>query len=199
MHRLAICLFALSACKSTPDPLAEQRKTCAQLAADKQLKPGLTLDACAAQLKAQADATDPVRRAGELVDRVQGLVGQGRDKRDAAGQLELRDVLSGLAELGRPAVAPALSRMKASADPELRIALAKALVAICAPDCAAAKFDCIVPALLEGTTGDKPAEVRREAEKGLTHCTGEQLGDDPAAWSRWWAGREAQAVASADK
>lgn len=199
MHRLAICVFALSACKSTPDPLAEQRKTCEQLAADKQLKAGLSIDACAQQLKAQADAADPARRAEELVDRAQGLVLQGRDKRDAANQLELRDVLTALAGLGRPAVAPTLSRLKASNDPELRIALAKVLVSTCSSDCASARYDCIVPALLEGTTYDKPSEVRKESEKGLVHCTGEQLGDDPAAWRSWWAAHEAQVAASALK
>ena len=37
---------------------------------------------------------------------------------------------------------------------------------------------------------------RKQAEKALARCTGEQLGDDPAAWRHWWAGKEAQATAA---
>jgi hypothetical protein len=44
---------------------------------------------------------------------------------------------------------------------------------------------------------DKPADVRRESEKGLMRCTGEQLGDDPAAWKKWWADRKQRGASSA--
>jgi hypothetical protein len=53
MLRLAplLCLFSLVACK--PDPLAEQRKTCQELSAQKALKPGMSVDDCAKELKAR--------------------------------------------------------------------------------------------------------------------------------------------------
>jgi hypothetical protein len=51
MAPLLVSLLAL-ACNRGPDPLAEQRKTCQQLADSKSLKAGLTVDECAKQLKA---------------------------------------------------------------------------------------------------------------------------------------------------
>jgi hypothetical protein len=53
MVRVAPLLFLLLACKKAPDPLAEQRKTCQELFAQKALKPGLSVDDCALQLKAR--------------------------------------------------------------------------------------------------------------------------------------------------
>ena len=60
MFRMApFLLFAVVACNRAPDPLAEQRKTCQQLADQKALKAGLTVDDCAKQLKARDDAAAP--------------------------------------------------------------------------------------------------------------------------------------------
>jgi hypothetical protein len=60
MRRLALCfLLASIACKNTPDPLAAERATCAQLAERKQLKSGLSVDDCALQLKAAAPVPAP--------------------------------------------------------------------------------------------------------------------------------------------
>jgi len=59
-------------------------------------------------------------------------------------------------------------------------------VAICSNDCLFSDWHCIVSALIEGVGEDKPSDVRREAEKGLMRCIGQQLGDDPAAWRKWW-------------
>lgn len=192
---LSLLLLPLACKAGAPDPLAEHRKTCQDLQDAKALRAGLTIDDCARELKARADLADPVRQADELIARISTLVGQGKGKADAAQQSELRDSVSKLKELGKPAVPATLAKMKQSGDADLRIALAKALVGICAGDCAERKFDCIVPALLEGTGEDKPHEVRLEAQKGLTHCTGEQLGDDPAAWKKWWAGAEGKSAA----
>jgi len=184
---LALAVF-LGACK--PDPLASQRELCKELRSRNELRKGLSIDECAKELKQRADLNDPTRKAQELVDRVVRLVQQGRGKPKSE---ELRDTIEALQQVGRPAVAPALSEMQTSIDPDLRLALARVLVSTCAEDCATGRYDCIVPALLEGTTDDKPADVRRESEKGLMRCTGEQLGDDPAAWRRWWTDKQRQA------
>ena len=31
-----------------------------------------------------------------------------------------------------------------------------------------------------------PPEIRLESIRGLTRCTGQTLGGDPAAWAAWW-------------
>jgi hypothetical protein len=188
MKRAFLLLLAFG-CNRAPDPLAEHRHACAQLAEQKALRAGLSIDDCAKELKARADLADPVRQAEELVDRIARLVAAGKSKPAPA---ELKDAQLSLQALGRPAVAPTLARLKGSGDADLRLAVAKVLVNLCASDCAAAKYDCIVPALLEGVGDDKPADARREAEKALLRCTGEQFGDDPSAWRRWWAGKEVQ-------
>jgi hypothetical protein len=180
--------FSVS-CAKPPDPLAEQRALCRALEQDHQLRPGLGLDDCARKLKETADLNDPARKAAELVDRVVHLASEGRQ----SDRTELRDAQESLQRIGRPAVPSALSRLQSSPDSNARLALARVLVGICSEDCAKRKFDCIVPALLEGTGDDRPPEARREAERGLLHCTGEQFGDDPAAWRKWWSDRAAQA------
>jgi|SRR5438270_8038449 len=188
---LLLCgLTALSvSCKKPADPLAEQRAVCTGLEQQHQLRPGLSVDECARKLKETADLNDPARKAAELADRIVRLATQGR----AAEKVELRDAQDSLQGLGRPAVAPAMFRLQGTQDPVARIALARVLVGICGADCAERKLDCIVPALLEGTSDDVPPEARREAELGLYHCTGEQFGDDARAWRKWWSDRSAQA------
>jgi hypothetical protein len=190
MQRIA-CLLALLAicCTKTPDPLAEQRAQCRALEEKHELRPGLAVDECARKLKETADLNDPSRKAAELVDRIVQLATHG----GASDKVELRDAQASLERIGRPAVEPTLSRLKANATSEARLALARVLVGVCGTDCADRKFDCIVPALLEGTSDDLPPEARREAEVGLTRCTGEQFGDDPTAWRKWWSDRSAQA------
>jgi hypothetical protein len=178
---LLVCCLA-AGCRR--DPLGEYRATCSKLRDEDALRPGLSLDDCAGELKSRADLADPARRAEELVDRIARLVVEGSGK---PTRLELRDALADLKELGRPAEAPALLRLRSSTDAELRIALARVLVGICADDCARRRFDCIVPALLEGTGEERPPEVRVESEKALARCTGERIGDDRAAWRAWWA------------
>jgi hypothetical protein len=75
--------------------------------------------------------------------------------------------------------------------------VARLLVSACADDCTQNKFDSIVPGLLEGLSDDKPIEVRRESVKGLTRCTGQQLGEDGKAWREWWAAHpQGKALAS---
>jgi len=180
--------FSLS-CQKPPDPLAEQRALCRALEHNHQLMPGLGVDECARKLKETADLDDPARKASDLVDRIVQLAIQGK----ASERTELRDAQDSLQRIGRPAVAPALSRLQASPDSNARLALARVLVGICGDDCADRKLDCIVPALLEGTSDDRPPEARREAERGLARCTGEQFGDDPSAWRKWWSARSAQA------
>jgi hypothetical protein len=184
-----VLLSLSSACARPPDPLAEQRVVCSALEQNHQLRAGLGVDECARKLKETADLNDPVRKAADLVDRVVQLAVQGQQ----SGRTELRDAQESLQRIGRPAVVPALSRLQASPDSNARLALARVLVGICGADCVDRKFDCIVPALLEGTGDDRPPEARREAERGLFHCTGEQFGDDPAAWRKWWTDRAAQA------
>jgi hypothetical protein len=184
---LAFALAALPACKQAPDPLDEHRKACKELDAAKSLRAGLTVEECAKELKAAAEARDPARRAEELAQRLAALVIAGKSNSDATQRQELRDTLIALQGLGKPAVAPLQQRMTGSQDPDLRIAVAKVLVNICGEDCALQSYSCIVPALLEGTTSDKPAEVRLESIKGLSRCTGKAFGDDPAAWRAWWS------------
>jgi hypothetical protein len=193
MRSIALALVAslpFAGCKKAPDPLEQHRALCRSLAEGKQLRQGLSVEECARELKARADLADPGRQAAELVDRVTHLVTAGRGEPQ---KTELRDALDALLRIGRPAVAPALARLRGSGDPDVRLALARVLIGVCAGDCAEKKFDCIVPALLEGTSEDKPSDVRREAERGLLRCTGEQFGDDPTAWRAWWAERSAQA------
>jgi HEAT repeat protein len=185
---LAPALIALG-CTKAPDPLADQRALCRALEQQHELRPGLGVEECARKLKEAADLDDPGRKAADLVDRIVRLATDGR----ATGKAELRDAQESLQRIGRPAMVPALSRLQATPDPGARIALARVLVGICGPDCADRKFECIVPALLEGTTDEVPPEARREAERGLYRCTGEQFGDDPAAWRKWWSDRSAQA------
>jgi hypothetical protein len=184
---LAAALCAVSACKQAPDPLDEHRKACRELDASKSLRAGLTVEECAKELKAAADARDPARRAEELTQRLAALVIAGKSGSDATQRQELRDTLIAVQGLGKPAVPALQQRMTGSQDPDLRIAVAKALVNICGEDCAVQNYSCIVPALLEGTTTDKPAEVRLESIKGLSRCTGQGFGDDPSAWRTWWS------------
>lgn len=184
---LAAALCAATACKPAPDPLEDQRKACRELDASKSLRAGLTVEECAKELKAAADARDPARRAEELTQRLAALVIAGKSSADATQRQELRDTLVAVQGLGKPAVPALQQRMAGSQDPDLRIAVARALVNICGEDCALQRYSCIVPALLEGTTTDKPAEVRLESVRGLSRCTGQTFGDDPQAWRAWWS------------
>ena len=184
---LVAALCAAAACKQAPDPLQEQRKACRELDASKSLRAGLTVEECAKELKAAADARDPARRAEELTQRLAALVIAGKSGTDATQRQELRDTLAAVQGLGKPAVPALQQRMTGSQDPDLRIAVAKALVNICGEDCELRSYSCIVPALLEGTTTDKPAEVRLESVRGLARCTGQSFGDDPPAWRAWWS------------
>ena len=179
--------LSIAACKSgPPDPLDEHRKACKDLESAKQLRAGLTVEECAKELKAAADARDPARRAEELTQRLAALVLAGKGSSDPSQRQELRDTMIAVQGLGKPAVPALQARMSGSQDPELRIAVAKALVHICGGDCNAQEWSCIVPALLEGISSDKPGEVRLESIKGLTRCTGKEFGDDAAAWRAWW-------------
>jgi hypothetical protein len=67
MFRMAPLLFLLSfaACNRGPDPLADQKKLCKELEAAKSLKAGMSVDDCAAQLKARADREAPAADAGQ--------------------------------------------------------------------------------------------------------------------------------------
>ena len=183
---LVLSLAGISACKTAVDPLDEHRATCRALQAQGQLRAGLAIDDCAKQLKAAADENDPARRAEELVGRIQALVQEQKGK-EGPPRDELRQAIAAVQALGKPAAPSLQSRFEASHDADLRIALAKALVGICYEDCAKQKFDCIVPALLEGTTADKPAEIRQASLKSLASCTGKEFGDDAAGWTSWWA------------
>ena len=185
---LALLALSGAACTRTPDPLDPFRETCKGLEAKKELKEGLTIEACAKNLSDAAQAADPARRAEELTERLEGLVKQGKSGTDASQRLEVRDAVSSLQGLGRPAVGPLMRRLSASQDADLRIAIARALVGICADDCGQEKFDCIVPALLEGTAEGLPPEVRLESIRGLFRCTGKGFGNDPKAWRDWWDG-----------
>ena len=192
--------LVLAACNHKPDPLAQHRATCEALQKAGQLKKGLALETCAQQLRAAADAADPKVRAGEILDRLAALSAKGRGQAGEHSQIiAVRDAAFGLQQLGKPAVNVSLERMAASQDPDFRIAVAKALVGLCSEDCATGDYSCIVPALLEGVSADKPAEVRREAEKGLTRCTGQAHGDDPAAWKKWWAERPPAGASTAQR
>ena len=188
---LLATLLAALGCKRAPDPLAGPRAQCASLAAAKELKTGITIEDCAKELH----AADPAVRVLALLDQTQALVAAGKGKAPQTGaqRQALAEALQGIANLGRPAVAPALARMTASKDSDLRIALARVLVALCIDDCAQQKWDCIVPALLEGVTPDRPQEVRTAAVRGLNNCTQQLIGDDPAAWRKWYAGTMATA------
>lgn len=194
MRRLALffVLVLTSACKNAgaADPLAASRKTCQQLAADKQLKAGVSIDECAQRLQAAEARVDPGQKADELVDRLQELVTASHQHRDPAQDEQLNVVVAKLQGLGRAAVPTALSTMSSSIDPDLRAPLARVLASACAADCGARKFDCIVPALLEGTSDDKPADVRRDSAAALARCTGAQVAGEPAAWRKWWAEHE---------
>ena len=184
---LATLLLGSLACNRAPDPLDEHRKACKELEASKSLRAGLSIEECARDLKAAADARDPARRAEELSQRLAALVIAGKSNADATQRQELRDTLIALQGLGKPAVPALQQRLTGSQDGDLRIAVAKALVNICGEDCSKQQYSCIVPALLEGTTSDRPTEVRLESIKGLSRCTGKEYGDDPAAWRAWWA------------
>jgi hypothetical protein len=194
MNRLALpaallaCALGgtLAACNRTADPLDAFRATCRDLQSKGQLKAGLAIDDCARDLKSAADADDPTRRADELAARIQALVQQGQGK-PAQTPDELRQAILAVQLLGRAAAPPVIARFQASRDPELRLAYAKALVGMCFEDCAAKKWDCIIPALLEGITPDKPEEVRSASAQGLARCSGKEYGDDAAAWNSWYA------------
>lgn len=201
MRRSALfaVLVLASACKNAgavPDPLAEQRKTCQQLAADKQLRAGVSVDDCARQLQSADSRVDTGHQAEELADRLQQLVAASHQRREPSQDAQLNIVVGKLQGLGRAAVPMALSMMTSSIDPDLRAPLARVLATACAADCAARKFDCIVPALLEGTSDDKPADVRRDSAAALVRCTGETVQGEPSAWRKWWSEREARQSAA---
>lgn len=185
---LALLALSCTACHRPPDPLDPFRESCKVLQARKELKEGLSIDVCAKNLFDAAQVADPARRAEELTARIEGLVKQGKSGADAAQRMELRDAVAAVQGLGKPAVAALMQRLTTSPDPDLRIAVAKALVGICADDCPREKFDCIVPALLEGTADGLPPEVQLESQRGLFRCTGKGFGNDPKAWREWWAG-----------
>src|SRR5947209_2697387 len=98
-------------------------------------------------MRERAALNDPVRRAQELTDRIAALVLSNKGK---VASPELKDAQLSLQSLGRPAVAPAMAKMKGHPDAEVRLALAKVLVSLCADDCPGNNYECIVPALLEG-------------------------------------------------
>lgn len=193
---VVLALSFLAACKNAgaADPLAEARKTCQQLSADKQLRSGVSIDDCARQLQSTAQKPDVSREADELTDRLQQLVAASHERRDPAQEQQLNTVVSRLQGLGRAAVPASLAMMTSSIDPDLRAPLARVLASACAADCHARKFDCIVPALLEGVSEDKPADVRRDSALALSRCTGANVQGDPSAWRKWWADREARAT-----
>jgi hypothetical protein len=184
--------LALCGCKRTPDRLDAERAQCRALAGEKQLRAGLGIEECAAQLKAIADAADPAVRADELMDRAQALVSASRGTGAFLQHREVSKILSDLQELGRPAVPAMLRRLSASRDPDLKIGIARVLVVLCSEDCGQRRWDCIVPAMLEGTTEDKPAEVRISATRGLARCT-QQPFEDAAAFRSWYAEQAATA------
>lgn len=200
MRRPALCfvLVLAAACRNAgaADPLAEQRKTCKQLADSKQLKAGVSIDDCARQLQASDNRVDAGRQAEELTDRLQQLVAASHQHHDPSQEQQLNGVVSKLQALGKAAIPTALSMMTTSIDPDLRAPLARVLASACAADCASRKFDCIVPALLEGTSSDKPADVRRDSATALSRCTGEKVEGDPSAWRKWWTDREARQPAT---
>jgi hypothetical protein len=185
--------LALGGCKRTRDRLDAERAQCRALAEAKQLRAGLGIEDCAAQLKAIADASDPAVRAGDLMDQAQALVSKSRGTGAFLQHREVSRILSELQQLGRPAVPAMLRRLSTSRDLDLRIALARVLVVLCSEDCGQRRWDCIVPAMLEGTTDDKPAEVRISATRGLERCTQQPFGDDAAAFRRWYADQAATA------
>jgi len=192
--------FVLAGCNRKPDPLAEHRASCEALQKAGQLRKGLAVEACAQQLKVAADAADPQLRAREILDRLASLTAQGRGQSGDQSQISaVRDAAIGLQQLGKPVVAVSLERMAASQDPDFRIAIARALVGLCSEDCATGDYSCIVPALLEGVSADKPSEVRHEAAKGLTRCTGQAHGDDLAAWKKWWSERPPAGASTAQR
>ncbi len=199
MRRLAlfVVLALVSACKNAaavPDPLAGQRKICQQLAADKQLRAGVSVDDCARQLQAADSRADSSRQAEELANRLQQLVAASHQQGSSQGEqdAQLNVVVAKLQGLGKAAVPMALSMMTTTIDPDLRAPLARVLSTVCAADCAAGNFDCIVPALLEGTSDDKPSDVRRDSAAALARCTGEKVKGEPSAWRKWWSDREAR-------
>jgi hypothetical protein len=195
MRRTLLALVAVcaAACNRSPDPLASYRATCEQLATQKQLKTGLTVEECAHQIKENADRNDPNRKAQELVDRLSRLSAQSDGKPVAN---EVRDSLNQLAALGRPAVPVLLAQLKTSKDSQLRFALSRVLANTCAADCGFGPFDCIVPALLEGMSAERPADERHQAAQDLLTCTGEKFGDDGAAWRKWWSEKSSRTASS---
>ena len=195
---LTLVLAAACACRAAPDPLAEHRATCEKLQKAGQLKKGLALEDCAKRLKAVADAQKPPReqildslghaQAEDLLENLAKAVSAARA--DLTKRPAVRDAVSALRQLGRPAIEPALAQMQSSIDGDFRAAIAEALSKTCAADCADKNFTCIVPAFLEQLREGLPAQTRHEAAEGLARCTGEKLGEDAGAWRKWWAGRK---------
>jgi hypothetical protein len=177
----------LAACQKGVDPLDEHRAACRELESKKQLRAGLTIDECAKELKAAAEARDPARLAEEGVQRIAALVLAGKGSLDPGKKQELADAIVSVERLGKPAVPALNARLNGSQDLELRDAVAKALVTICALDCLKQEWSCIIPALLEGALPEQPFEARRDSIKSLTRCTGKELGEDPAAWRSWYS------------
>lgn len=56
---LFLFLFLALACSRKSDPLASERKTCEELAAQQALRAGLTVDACAREIKAHEPTATP--------------------------------------------------------------------------------------------------------------------------------------------
>jgi hypothetical protein len=186
---LLVPLLVLTACQQQADLLAEQKAACKELADKKELRAGLTIDECAKQLKAAAEASDPVRKAEERVQKLAALVLANKGSTDFAKQQEVRDARLDVERLGRPAVAPLQARLKGSQDPAVRVEVARVLVRLCADECKGEHPNCLVPALLEGIGKERPVEVRAESFEALATCTGKTLGQDEQAWRSWWAGQ----------
>ena len=196
LHHRSLLLLALGAalastgCKKPEDPLDPFRKQCEELKAAGSLKAGMPIDDCAKTLQANAAEADPAHKAEELAARVESLVAQGADKPGDA-QTALHVAEAQLTGIGAPAIPVLQTHMAAAKQPDAKLAYAQTLVGLCFDDCAKQKYDCIVPALLEGLAGDRPREVKLASIKGLMTCTGKDFGEDAAGWQSWWAGVKA--------
>jgi hypothetical protein len=187
----AFALLAPWACKRAPDGLEEQRAACKELIDKGQAKAGLTVEQCAIQLKAAADAHDPGKKAEESVQRLSALVLSAKGASDPMKQQELRDAVLAVERIGRPVVPALQSRLSGSGDPEVRAAAARSLARVCWSDCRDQKLDCVVPALIELLSAERSEEERADAAIRLGTCTGKEIGADQAAWRSYWSSRTA--------